>query len=130
MTTPVLYFEEVLDVKENSENSENDMRWHFCVTYSGNDTYVLFGMRNNNHFRLKFLKRSSLLTFIFYSVNKTSTFKTNFYTVNRRLMYYENFLSYYNMYNNSNEFFNRSFNYNELNNELDGSLTLLRDLRF
>ena len=63
MTTPVLYIEEVLNNKENEDNTQN---WHFCVTYSGNDTYVLFGMRNNNHFRFKFVKRSSLLRFILY----------------------------------------------------------------
>lgn len=123
MTTLVFYVEETL--------SDGDLDWRACVRYNGNDTYTLYGTRNEKHqFRMDFLSRESLARFLTTAVDQASKLNTTLYVVDESQMNFDNFSCYYESYNSNNELYGYdSLTYSEYTSSLRDILMTLRDAR-
>lgn len=123
--TPVLYIEETRD--------DNKKDWHLCIRYEGNDTYMVYGYRYNykNDFytKMRFLDRKSLVKFLRYSCCvDTCKMDVTMYFVNQNKLDNDDFDSYYNAYQYSNELF--GYDDSEYTEEqLMDWLRILRDVR-
>lgn len=124
-TQPVLYIEEVL--------SDKTLDWRACVRYQGYDTYVLYGVRWNGktpQFRMQFLSRKSVFSFLNGVVSKDSKVNLTLYNVERSQLLMDNFDAYYNSYNVNNELVGYDdLTYDEYSDMLTDYLLVLRDSR-